>query len=103
MRLDVKTSASGVHTDLVGAVGWNVWGEAFSVSDDQTVRKWNGGGEPEGQVRCRGRGNGRAIAATRYDAHDEAGGRTQEDAHSHTAFPKASGPRMCPVGWRDGL
>lgn len=50
MRLSINTPEAPVHTDLVGAVGWNVWGEAFSVSDDQTVRKWNTVGEPEGQV-----------------------------------------------------
>ncbi|KAG1681157.1 hypothetical protein FOA52_015600 [Chlamydomonas sp. UWO 241] len=50
MKLNVTLSPSGVHTDLVGSVGWNVWGELFSASDDQSVRKWNAAGEPEGVV-----------------------------------------------------
>ncbi len=51
MRLKVKTSNSSVHTELVGAVGWNVWGECFSCSDDQTIHKWNTMGETEGKAR----------------------------------------------------
>ena len=72
MRLKVKTSSSNVHSELVGSVGasskgldwielqlnlvrpiptgWNVWGELFSCSDDQTIHKWNPLGEPEGKA-----------------------------------------------------
>ena len=52
MRLKVTQSAQQkVHTDLAGALGWNVWGELFSCADDQTIHKWNTLGEPEGKVR----------------------------------------------------
>ncbi|GAX72717.1 hypothetical protein CEUSTIGMA_g173.t1 [Chlamydomonas eustigma] len=50
MRFKVKTSSTAVHSELVGAVGWNVWGECFSCSDDQTIHKWNTMGESEGKV-----------------------------------------------------
>ena len=49
MRLAVK-KATNVHTDLAAACGWSVWNELYSAADDQTVAKWNLGGEPEGKV-----------------------------------------------------
>uniref|UniRef100_A0A7S2QU27 Intraflagellar transport protein 80 n=2 Tax=Chlamydomonas chlamydogama TaxID=225041 RepID=A0A7S2QU27_9CHLO len=49
MRLKVKQAPSP-HSELAGAVGWNVWNELFSCSDDQTIQKWNLVGEPEGKV-----------------------------------------------------
>lgn len=50
MRLTVKQSSATVHTELTGALGWNVWNELFSCSDDQTIHKWNMLGEPEQKV-----------------------------------------------------
>lgn len=50
MRLKVSLPTSSTHTELVGALGWNVWNELFTCSDDQTICKWNMLGEPEGQV-----------------------------------------------------
>ena len=49
MRLKAK-AGQPVHTELAGACGWSVWNELFSCSDDQTIHKWNLGGEPEGKV-----------------------------------------------------
>jgi intraflagellar transport protein 80 len=51
MRLQVKQPSSTVHTELCAAVGFNVWNELFSCSDDQTIHKWNLVGEAEGKVR----------------------------------------------------
>ncbi|KAG2494842.1 hypothetical protein HYH03_007082 [Edaphochlamys debaryana] len=50
MRLKVKQGSAQVHSELTGAVGWNVWNELFSCSDDQTIHKWNMLGEPEQKV-----------------------------------------------------
>jgi intraflagellar transport protein 80 len=49
MKLKIKQPAS-VHSELAPAVGWSVWNELFSCSDDQTLHKWNMQGEPEGKV-----------------------------------------------------
>eukprot|EP00798_Chlamydomonas_sp_ICE-L_P008266 gene8266-1535_t len=49
MHLKIK-QPSTVHTDIVGAVGFNVWGELFSAADDHNIHKWNAIGEPEGKV-----------------------------------------------------
>jgi hypothetical protein len=51
MRLKVKRSQVQVHSELAAAVGWNVWNELYSASDDQTIHKWNMLGEPEQKVR----------------------------------------------------
>lgn len=64
MRLTVKQSAP-VHTELTGALGWNVWNELFSCSDDQTIHKWNMLGEPEQKVGPTGRRRWRCLACTR--------------------------------------
>lgn len=50
MRLKVKQGSAQVHPELTGAVGWNVWNELYSCSDDQTIHKWNMLGEPEQKV-----------------------------------------------------
>ena len=66
MRLSVKKAAN-VHTDLAAACGWSVWNELFSCADEQTVHKWNLGGEPEGKVRAGGRvAAGFGLSAARH-------------------------------------
>lgn len=50
MRLKTKQAATSPHTELCSAAGFNVWGECFTASDDQTIQKWNLSGEPEGKV-----------------------------------------------------
>ncbi|EFJ41230.1 intraflagellar transport protein IFT80 [Volvox carteri f. nagariensis] len=50
MRLKVKQGSAQVHSELTGAVGWNVWNELYSCSDDQNIHKWNMLGEPEQKV-----------------------------------------------------
>ncbi|PNH11834.1 Intraflagellar transport protein 80 [Tetrabaena socialis] len=50
MRLKVKQGSAQVHSELTAALGWNVWNELYSCSDDQTIHKWNMLGEPEQKV-----------------------------------------------------
>lgn len=50
MLLKVKQSSNSVHSELAGALGWNVWNECYTCSDDQTIFKWNMLGEPESKV-----------------------------------------------------
>ncbi|MEW5301900.1 MAG: hypothetical protein WDW36_004725 [Sanguina aurantia] len=50
MKLKVQQASSNVHPELCATVGWNVWNELFSASDDQTIHKWNMLGEPEAKV-----------------------------------------------------
>lgn len=49
MKLKIKQPPT-VHTELAPSLGWSVWNELFSCSDDQTLHKWNMQGEPEGKV-----------------------------------------------------
>ncbi len=51
MKLKISQQPTAVHGDLVGALGWNVSNELYSISDDKTVQKWSMLGEPEGKVR----------------------------------------------------
>jgi len=37
-------------SDLVAAIGWNAWGEAYSCSDDKTICKWDVSGDSQGKV-----------------------------------------------------
>ena len=55
MLLKVKQSSASVHSELAGALGWNVWNECYTCSDDQTIFKWNMLGEPESKVGGRAR------------------------------------------------
>ena len=41
MRFKIKRSERNKHTDIVSCVGYSNSGELFSVSDDQTVLKWD--------------------------------------------------------------
>ncbi len=50
MRLKLVQPAA-VHTEIAVAVGFNAWNECYSVSDDQTIHKWNMRGESEGKAR----------------------------------------------------
>lgn len=50
MRFKIKKQDKPKHSDIVGAVGWSNNNELFSVSDDQTVWKWDVNGEPESKV-----------------------------------------------------
>lgn len=53
MRLKLTVPKNSPHKELVGAVGWNVWNELFSCSDDHTVQRWNMHGDLDGKVRLR--------------------------------------------------
>ena len=46
MRFVVTSGRSGVHTSGVTGVAWTSETGVVSVSDDQTLRMWNGEGEP---------------------------------------------------------
>ncbi|CAG9464610.1 unnamed protein product [Pedinophyceae sp. YPF-701] len=50
MRLKVKQRDMKVHQDLVSCVCWTPNGELLSSSDDQTLQRWAGSGEPQGRV-----------------------------------------------------
>lgn len=70
LRLNLSTR---VFERLSPVSGWNVWGELFSCSDDQTIHKWNPLGEPEGKVGkppCHGRmqrcGAGPGVACPHF-------------------------------------
>ena len=50
MKFKIKRLDRNKHTDIVSSVGWTNGGELFSVSDDQTMFKWDLNGEPESKV-----------------------------------------------------
>lgn len=50
MKLELKCR-TGVHTEMVTAVAWTPDNELYSMSDDSTIHRWDGGGEPAGKVR----------------------------------------------------
>lgn len=50
MKFKVKRLDRNKHTDIVSSVGWTNSGELFSVSDDQTMFKWDMNGEPDSKV-----------------------------------------------------
>lgn len=54
MKLKLKCCA-GVHKEMVTAVAWTPDNELYSMSDDNTIHRWDGSGDPAGKVsgRCR--------------------------------------------------
>ena len=50
MRFKIKRSERNKHTDIVSCVGYSNAGELFSVSDDQTVLKWDQNGEFDSKI-----------------------------------------------------
>ena len=50
MKFKIKRLDRNKHTDIVSCVGWTNSGELFSVSDDQTMLKWDINGEPESKI-----------------------------------------------------
>ncbi len=50
MKFKIKRLDRNKHTDIVSCVGWSNGGELFSVSDDQTMLKWDINGEPDSKV-----------------------------------------------------
>ena len=51
MRFNVAYNIGKAHTALASAVGWD-GNTLVSGSDDQTVQRWSGAGQHEGQVPC---------------------------------------------------
>lgn len=49
MKLELKC-CNGVHTEMVTAVAWTPENELYSMSDDSTIHRWDGGGDPTGKV-----------------------------------------------------
>ena len=52
MKLKIHQGSGNVHQDLVAAVGWNVFNELYSCSDDKSVARWDMNGEAGGKVRA---------------------------------------------------
>eukprot|EP00227_Mantoniella_beaufortii_P020105 CAMPEP_0197575096 /NCGR_PEP_ID=MMETSP1326-20131121/609_1 /TAXON_ID=1155430 /ORGANISM="Genus nov. species nov., Strain RCC2288" /LENGTH=759 /DNA_ID=CAMNT_0043137801 /DNA_START=154 /DNA_END=2433 /DNA_ORIENTATION=+ len=50
MKLKIQKQGSAIHSDLVSAVGWNVFNELYSCSDDKTVCRWDMSGDAGGKV-----------------------------------------------------
>lgn len=50
MKLKLKCR-TGVHTEMATAVAWTPDNELYSMSDDSTIHRWDGGGDPAGKVR----------------------------------------------------
>lgn len=49
MKLKLKC-CSGVHKEMVTAVAWTPDNELYSMSDDNTIHRWDGSGDPAGKV-----------------------------------------------------
>ena len=49
MKLKLKCSA-GVHKEMVTAVAWTPDNELYSMSDDNTIHRWDGSGDPAGKA-----------------------------------------------------
>lgn len=49
MKLQLRCSA-GVHKEMVTAVSWTPDNELYSMSDDNTIHRWDGSGDPAGKV-----------------------------------------------------
>lgn len=49
MKLELKCR-TGVHTEMVTAVAWTPDNELYSMSDDSTIHRWDGCGDPTGKV-----------------------------------------------------
>lgn len=50
MKFKIKRLDRNRHQDIVSSVGWTNGGELFSISDDQTMLKWDINGEPDSKV-----------------------------------------------------
>jgi intraflagellar transport protein 80 len=50
MKFKIKRLDRNKHTDIVSCVGWTNGGELFSVSDDQTMLKWDINGEADSKI-----------------------------------------------------
>lgn len=50
MKLKIQQASANVHQDLVTAVGWNVFNELYSCSDDKSIARWDMNGEAGGKV-----------------------------------------------------
>lgn len=50
MKLEVKC-CQYIHTDIVTAVAWTPENELYSLSDDCSIHRWDGDGNPSGKVR----------------------------------------------------
>lgn len=50
MKLELKR-CTGVHNEMVTAVAWTPDNELYSISDDSTIQRWDGSGNPAGKVR----------------------------------------------------
>lgn len=51
MRLSLLPVPKQAHQQLASGVGWAAAGQLLTSSDDQTLHRWSGGGEPQGTVR----------------------------------------------------
>eukprot|EP00752_Nemacystus_decipiens_P011443 g10162.t1 len=49
MKLELRCRGE-VHTEMVTAVAWTPDNELYSMSDDNTIHRWDGGGDPAGKV-----------------------------------------------------
>lgn len=49
MKLELKCCA-GVHKDMATAVAWTPENELYSMSDDNTIHRWDGSGDSAGKV-----------------------------------------------------
>jgi intraflagellar transport protein 80 len=50
MRFKIKRLDRNKHSDIVSCIGWSNGGELFSVSDDNTVLKWDINGEHDSKI-----------------------------------------------------
>eukprot|EP00164_Ancoracysta_twista_P001772 GFYU01002327.1.p1 GENE.GFYU01002327.1~~GFYU01002327.1.p1 ORF type:complete len:763 (-),score=200.01 GFYU01002327.1:142-2430(-) len=50
MKLKCVQAPRNIHKEIVTCVGWTAANELFSVSDDNTIYKWNIEGESQGKV-----------------------------------------------------
>lgn len=50
MKLEVKC-CTNIHSEMVTAVAWTPESELYSFSDDSTIHRWDGEGNPSGKVR----------------------------------------------------
>jgi len=50
IRLEVKTRDQPTHSPVVSGISWTSNGELYSTSDDKTVHRWAGTGDPQGRI-----------------------------------------------------
>ena len=50
MRFKLKYQERLKHTEIVSCVGWSGTNDVWSISDDNTIWKWDAQGEPEQKI-----------------------------------------------------